>query len=186
MLLKSGTKEKVLSLRRENFISQTIKFETGGDKTGAYTNDPNDQGGETKWGISKRAYPHLDIKKLTYKEAVDIYKNNYYSSLIDSVVYEPLAFKVFDMSVLMGNLSAIQALQKAINDLGIVIAIDGKLGPLTLTAIAISNQVNLYEIYIKRLEKRIDWNILKRPTNIRFRKGWLNRINFKYGEKDAK
>ena len=32
---------------------------------GEYSNDPNDPGGETKWGISKRAYPNLDIKNLT-------------------------------------------------------------------------------------------------------------------------
>ncbi|HEX7682416.1 MAG TPA: glycosyl hydrolase 108 family protein [Trinickia sp.] len=26
-----------------------------------YVNDPNDPGGETKYGISKRSYPHLYI-----------------------------------------------------------------------------------------------------------------------------
>ena len=35
-----------------------LKWE-GGDK---YTNDPIDPGGETKYGISKRAYPDIDIK----------------------------------------------------------------------------------------------------------------------------
>lgn len=28
-----------------------------------YVNDPRDPEGETKWGISKRSYPRLDIKK---------------------------------------------------------------------------------------------------------------------------
>lgn len=32
---------------------------------GEYSNDPFDPGGETKYGISKRAYPNLDIKNLT-------------------------------------------------------------------------------------------------------------------------
>ena len=31
---------------------------------GGYVNDPNDAGGETKWGISKRSYPYLDIANL--------------------------------------------------------------------------------------------------------------------------
>ena len=30
-----------------------------------YVNDPADPGGETNWGISRRAYPHLDIANLT-------------------------------------------------------------------------------------------------------------------------
>jgi len=29
---------------------------------GGYSNDPNDPGGETQYGISKRAYPNEDIK----------------------------------------------------------------------------------------------------------------------------
>ncbi|WP_460988842.1 glycosyl hydrolase 108 family protein, partial [Staphylococcus aureus] len=27
---------------------------------GCYSNNPKDPGGETKWGVSKRAYPALD------------------------------------------------------------------------------------------------------------------------------
>ena len=32
---------------------------------GGYVNDPDDRGGETKYGISKLSYPSLDIKNLT-------------------------------------------------------------------------------------------------------------------------
>ena len=32
---------------------------------GGYVNDPKDAGGETNFGISKRAYPQLDILSLT-------------------------------------------------------------------------------------------------------------------------
>ena len=42
-------------------------FERAIDKTlaweGGYVNDPKDPGGETKYGISKRAHPDVDIKK---------------------------------------------------------------------------------------------------------------------------
>lgn len=30
---------------------------------GGYVDDPEDKGGETKFGISKRSYPYVDIKK---------------------------------------------------------------------------------------------------------------------------
>ena len=42
-------------------------FERAIDKTlaweGGYVNDPKDPGGETKYGISKRAHPDVDTKK---------------------------------------------------------------------------------------------------------------------------
>ena len=36
---------------------------------GGYVNDPVDPGGETNMGISKKAYPYLNIKELTKKDA---------------------------------------------------------------------------------------------------------------------
>ena len=35
---------------------------------GGYSNDPNDSGGETIFGISKRAYPKVNIRDLTLDE----------------------------------------------------------------------------------------------------------------------
>jgi hypothetical protein len=45
---------------------------------GGYVNDPRDLGGETKYGISKRSYPSLNIKYLTFKDARDIYERDYW------------------------------------------------------------------------------------------------------------
>jgi lysozyme family protein len=38
-----------------------------------YVNNPADLGGATKYGISQRAYPSLDIKALTFPQALEIY-----------------------------------------------------------------------------------------------------------------
>ena len=43
---------------------------------GGYVLDELDPGGETKYGISKRYYPHVNIKALTKKQEKEIYKNN--------------------------------------------------------------------------------------------------------------
>ena len=48
---------------------------------GGYVNDQKDSGGETKYGISKRSYPNLDIKNLTKKQATDIYKVDFYNKM---------------------------------------------------------------------------------------------------------
>lgn len=45
---------------------------------GGYVNDKYDAGGETKFGISKRAYPDLDIINLTIEQAKDIYYKDYW------------------------------------------------------------------------------------------------------------
>jgi lysozyme family protein len=45
---------------------------------GGYTKDPNDPGGETKYGISKRAYPDEDIVGLTEKRARQIFRRDYW------------------------------------------------------------------------------------------------------------
>lgn len=45
---------------------------------GGYVNDPDDPGGETKYGISKRAYPNVDIKNLTKDQAKEIYFRDYW------------------------------------------------------------------------------------------------------------
>ena len=43
-----------------------------------YVNDPDDPGGETHYGISKRAHPDIDIQALTYEQAKEIYFREYW------------------------------------------------------------------------------------------------------------
>ncbi len=42
-----------------------------------YVNDPDDPGGETKFGISKRSYANLNIKDLTREQAAEIYYRDF-------------------------------------------------------------------------------------------------------------
>lgn len=44
---------------------------------GEYVNDADDTGGETKFGISKKWYPHLDIKNLSRDDAMKIYYDDF-------------------------------------------------------------------------------------------------------------
>lgn len=69
---------------------------------GNYSNDANDPGGETKYGISKRAYPNLEIKELTVADAKEIYKTDYWQKCgCDNLEY-PIDIIVFDTAVNMG------------------------------------------------------------------------------------
>ena len=59
-------------MRFEDCIDKVLEHE------GGYVNDPNDLGGETNFGVSKKAYPDLDIKNLTRDEAKEIYRKDYW------------------------------------------------------------------------------------------------------------
>lgn len=80
----------------DELIERTMTLE------GGYINDPNDPGGETKYGISKRAHPNLDIKALTKPEAVKIYREEYWNEFVDVNAPPNVRWKIFDMAVNMG------------------------------------------------------------------------------------
>ena len=69
---------------------------------GGYVNDPNDPGGETNFGISKRAYPNLDIAHLTADDALKIYYNDYWVPSGAEKLDWPLCLQHFDTSILCG------------------------------------------------------------------------------------
>jgi len=69
---------------------------------GGYVNHPADPGGETKWGISKRAYPDLDIGNLTPLDAANIYAKDYWDASGCDAIPFPFCTAVFDSSVLCG------------------------------------------------------------------------------------
>lgn len=48
---------------------------------GGYVNDPRDPGGETNFGISKRAYPNEDIAGMTRARATRIYHDDYWARI---------------------------------------------------------------------------------------------------------
>jgi lysozyme family protein len=165
----------------QNFVSKTIAFETGGDRSGAYHSDPKDAGGETKWGISKKAHPFLNIKALKYDDAVNIYFNEYWSNRYTDLSCTPCAFKLFDMGVLMGKRVS-KYFQAAINDCGFDIVLDGFCGPITIATANKCSSDLLYNNFINKLTSYIKRLCILKPWNLKFKKGWLERINYKYAD----
>ena len=96
---------------------------------GGYVNNPRDPGGETKFGISKRSYPTIDIAGLTLEHAKAIYKRDYWNRAHCDELPGAMAFQIFDTAVNSGVGQATRFLQRAIN-----VADDGVVGPVTLAA----------------------------------------------------
>ena len=70
---------------------------------GGYVNDPDDPGGETNFGVSKRAYPNVDIKNLTEDAAKDIYRRDYWDRNHCEDLPDELRHVYFDMCINQGN-----------------------------------------------------------------------------------
>ena len=69
----------------------------------AFEDDPHDPGGATRFGISKRSYPNLDIEGLTREEAVAVYYRDFWMRPGVQAFKDPVVrAKVFNMGVLMG------------------------------------------------------------------------------------
>lgn len=143
---------------------------------GGYVNDPRDPGGETKYGISKRSYPSLDIANLTREQAVAIYKRDWwdrygYGRIEDAAV----ATKVFDMSVNMGPATAHKILQKALNFLGHTLVVDGILGTKTLDAVNRTDPARLLQALKWHCAEHYYRLAESSPSNRTFLFGWLRR-----------
>jgi len=69
---------------------------------GGYVNNPKDPGGETKYGISKRSYPNLDIKNLTKEQAKSIYYADYWLKAKCNDYAYPRDIIIFDTAVNTG------------------------------------------------------------------------------------
>lgn len=98
---------------------------------GGYVNDPHDPGGETNFGISKRAYPDVDIANLTVDQAREIYVRDYWRAIRGDELPPAVALVTFDAAVNMGIKPAVRLLQAALD-----LPEDGVVGPLTLRAAA--------------------------------------------------
>lgn len=83
---------------------------------GGYSHDASDAGDETKFGISKRSYPDIDISNLTENQAAAIYERDFWAPYAS--FQNRVATKVFDLAVNMGHKQAVTILQCALRYCG--------------------------------------------------------------------
>lgn len=138
---------------------------------GGYVNDPADRGGETKYGISKRSYPHHDIGRLTKQDAKDIYFDDFWDRLhCDQITSQAVANVFLDFAANAGVNRAIKTMQIVTG-----VTIDGIIGPITLGAI---NEMDGENLAMKFTLRRIHFYTglsLKRKSQRKFLAGWIAR-----------
>ena len=144
---------------------------------GGLVNNPADPGGLTKFGISQRSYPTLDIRNLTVAQATAIYYRDFWSKYpYDQIIFVPLACKVFDTCVNLGQARGIKLLQRClqVNGSPTIIA-DGGFGPGTLKAINNTDGPTLIAAYRGAQAAYYNAVVAANPQDQQFLRGWLAR-----------
>ena len=138
---------------------------------GAYSNHPNDPGGETMWGITAavaRANGYVSsMRDMPVAVAKGIYHRQYWAPIRADELPPALRYAVFDAAVNSGNAQAIKWLQRAIGATD-----DGRIGPQTLTlARAAHPDAALRRMLAQRLKFMTDLKVW--PS---FSRGWARRV----------
>lgn len=151
-----------------------------------YTNDPNDPGGPTKYGVSLRAHAAdigdldgdgdvdgEDVKLLTREDALKVYQRTYWP--VAKAFPAPVALMVADMAYHHGPARAIKILQTACNALGFVLgAVDGVTGPKTRAAVKSALVSNPRAFLAEVQKQRLDF--MRSLRNFEAHKnGWTRR-----------
>jgi lysozyme family protein len=160
---------------------------------GGFSNNPEDPGGATNYGISLRFLKEMgidfnhdgfidinDVKEIYFTDAIDIYKkywwDKYHYEAINSLA---VASKIFDMAVNMGPSQAHKIAQESCNHCGYQLVTDGILGPKTIAAL---NELCLHgreeDLMIELVDNQ-KWfyqYLVEENTKLKpFLNGWISR-----------
>ena len=164
-------------------IERTLEHE------GGYSNDQSDSGNwsggkpgveelkGTKFGISAKSYPTLDIKNLTKDDAIAIYVRDFWKPMkLDLLTSARVRFKVFDIGVNMGPGTGIRLLQDVVG-----VEEDGRMGAETAVHANAMDEEKLLEGLVRVQIMRYASIVSKNSTQIGNLCGWIKRA-FDTGE----
>lgn len=138
----------------------------------AYTDRPGDAGGPTKFGVSQRGNPGVDIEGLTRDDAIRIYHEQYWRACHADLMPAPIALMMFAAFVNMAPRRAVQCLQEAAQ-----VKADGLLGPKTLFAVQHYNPQRELRARFSRACAEFYIGLVRRyPVNTQWLHGWLGRV----------
>lgn len=181
----------------ESIVSFILKWETGTTGIGltneqlfekaklkGFANDPDDLGGATMCGVTlatfteycrRKGYPRptiVRLKAITYKEWLEILKTMFWDKWkADQINNESIALILVDWVWGSGKYG-ITIPQKAIG-----VTADGIVGPKTIAAVNAKDPKQLFDLIRKERLAYIERICRSRPTNLKYKRGWLNRLN---------
>ncbi|MYC71043.1 MAG: hypothetical protein F4X17_10090 [Gemmatimonadetes bacterium] len=186
---KGGKQQKGRGLEK---LRDNMSFETAFERTmrleGGYLlhEVEGDAGGLTYAGIAKNRWPDLalwdDRDRLTQEPDEDIvayvqafYRENFWDAMrLDEIEHSEPAFVIYDFGVNAGTKNAIRAAQRACME--DPREHDGLVGPKTIEAVNAADPVWFVGQFSVLRCAYYGELVLKRPVNVKFLRGWLNRV----------
>ncbi len=136
---------------------------------GGYVNDPQDPGGETIYGISRRHHPEAwQDGRPTQDQAKAIYLRDYWQGCRCSDLPAAVAVLVFDGAINQGQSRAVKCLQEALG-----VTVDGLIGPKTIAAANNCDAGKLARCVV--VERAYHYGQLNKIFG-RFGRGWMRRL----------
>lgn len=129
----------------------------------------NDGGGTTRWGISKKGNPDVDVENLSREGAVSIYHERYWTPIRGDELPFDVALALFDFFI-QNQHDAVREWQKVVR-----VEADGVMGPDTIAA----SQFHTREKVLRHIGQRHVWyedlarRVPKQATNLA---GWHWRL----------
>ena len=164
--------------RFEKIFDYLLKVE------GGYSDDKNDKGGKTKYGIIETEARDFGYKgnmqDLTKDFAKNIYLKKYYlGNKLEKVVNDKVALSICDWAVNSGR-NGIKNAQMALNRIaGTNLEVDGIIGNKTLEALNTVDPEKFLEVYHNLQRIYYKGKVEADRTQERFLTGWLNRVQRK-------
>jgi lysozyme family protein len=153
----------------EEAFAHVLKYE------GGYVNHPNDPGGMTNLGVTKRVWEEwtgkpateADMRAITPVMVGPLYKKRYWDAVRGDDLPSGVDLCVFDCAVNAGVGRASRFLQQAVG-----VDADGKIGPMTISAVTAKPADEIIEAFCALREAHYKGL----STFETFGKGWMRRL----------
>ena len=153
-------------------VAQGLINTAANRKAVGYVNDPDDNGGETKFGVAKNANKDLNITGLTWEQAKAVYFLRYWIAGKCDQLPARLAVLHFDGCVNHGVTRANTFLQRAAG-----VNPDGVVGPVTIAKIKTLPVMTLLNSVCQQREQFYRNIVSANPSQSKYLTGWLRRIS---------
>ena len=162
-----------MSQARQRAIAYVLR-----DEGSEYTDQAQDTGGPTRWGITQRAWSDYvgheatpqEIEALGLQQAEAFYGALWHQLRLALLPHEGLAIALFDAAVLCGGRPVVRLLQRLLQ-----VPADGVLGPKTAEAVARYDVAPLLDLWVDALALHFAAVVEAEPTKVIFLRGWLRR-----------
>jgi len=154
-------------------LNYTLKWE------GGWSDDPDDPGGATMYGITFEEARQFGIKtkdelrNIKPEQVEAIYRAGYWR--FGGLASQQAATKLFDIAVNMGLKTSVRMTQGVLNELGAALQEDGCWGPKTEACVNATEPGKLVALLCEVSAQHYRDIVAHRPTSAKFLHGWLRR-----------